>query len=294
MNIILFGNGQFASLAWYCLTNDTGHAVSGFTVDREFIGAPYKHDLPVVDFDMVEASFPPDTHRMLLPVGPSAMNELRRCKYFAAKAKGYEFATYISARAIVWPDLEIGESSMVSEGAVIQPFARIGVNTLIRSGSHIAHHCVVGDHCFVAAKACIGGGAVIREGCFVGLNATIRDGITIAERCLIAAGAVVHKDTEPNGVYLGVPARRSTKIKIEDAVARHSSNLGSGLVNCVSCGCRFPASVLYRGSRQSSRTSATRAQRYLRPRSSAILLPSRLFFGKSGNRLCRTLKTKIA
>lgn len=211
MNTVLFGNGKFASLAWYCLTNDSDYVISGFTVDRAFIDASSKHGLPVVDFDVVENHFPPAAYRMLLPIGPTGMNELRRSKYHMAKDKGYTLATYISSRANVWPDLEIGECSMIYEGAIVQPFAKIGANTLIRSGSHISHHCIVGNHCFVAAKACLGGGAVIRDGSFIGLNATVRDGITIAERCLVAAGAVVVKDTEPDGVYIGVPARRSAK-----------------------------------------------------------------------------------
>lgn len=44
---------------------------------------------------------------------------------------------------------------------------------------------------------------------WIGANATIIGGVTIAERCVIGAGAVVTRDTEPNGVYLGVPARLS-------------------------------------------------------------------------------------
>jgi acetyltransferase-like isoleucine patch superfamily enzyme len=60
----------------------------------------------------------------------------------------------------------------------------------------------------LAPRACLGGGAVIKERCFVGLNATIRDNITIAPGCFIAAGAVVTADTEPDGLYMGVPARR--------------------------------------------------------------------------------------
>lgn len=44
---------------------------------------------------------------------------------------------------------------------------------------------------------------------WIGANATIIGGVTIAERCVIGAGAVVTRDTEPGGVYLGVPARLS-------------------------------------------------------------------------------------
>lgn len=48
----------------------------------------------------------------------------------------------------------------------------------------------------------------VGDGAWIGARATILGGVTIAEGCVIAAGAVVTKDTEPHGVYAGVPARR--------------------------------------------------------------------------------------
>ena len=97
---------------------------------------------------------------------------------------------------------------MIYEGTVVQPFARIGANTIVRSSVHLSHHVQIGDHAFIGAGACFGGLAVVEDRCFVGLNATIRDGVRLAEGCLIGAGAVVVKDTEANGVYVGSPAKR--------------------------------------------------------------------------------------
>ena len=34
------------------------------------------------------------------------------------------------------------------------------------------------------------------------------DGVTIAKGCVIGANAVVTKDTEPFGIYVGVPAKK--------------------------------------------------------------------------------------
>ncbi len=132
-------------------------------------------------------------------------------RYLQAKAKGYGFATYVSSRAVVWPDLEIGENGIIFEGAIVQPFARIGVNTIIRSGCHISHHVTVADHCFLAPQACLAGSVHVGERCFIGVNATVRDGVRLGEGGFIAAGAVVTKDTEPDGLYMGTPARLSRR-----------------------------------------------------------------------------------
>jgi maltose O-acetyltransferase len=48
----------------------------------------------------------------------------------------------------------------------------------------------------------------IGNGVWIGANSTILPGVTIGDGCVIAAGAVVTKDCKPNGLYLGVPARR--------------------------------------------------------------------------------------
>lgn len=49
---------------------------------------------------------------------------------------------------------------------------------------------------------------VIEDGCWLGVNVVVLRGVRIASGCVVGAGAVVTKDTEPDGVYVGVPARR--------------------------------------------------------------------------------------
>jgi acetyltransferase-like isoleucine patch superfamily enzyme len=56
------------------------------------------------------------------------------------------------------------------------------------------------------------GATVIKEGAFIGMNSTIMPGVTIGENCIVACGSVVTKDTEPDSVYGGVPARLIKKI----------------------------------------------------------------------------------
>ncbi|WP_205411691.1 acyltransferase [Sphingomonas carotinifaciens] len=48
----------------------------------------------------------------------------------------------------------------------------------------------------------------IGSGTWVGARAIILPGVNIASGCIIGAGAVVAADTLPDGLYVGVPARR--------------------------------------------------------------------------------------
>ena len=48
----------------------------------------------------------------------------------------------------------------------------------------------------------------IGDGVWLGANVVVLPGVAVAEGCVVAAAAVVARDTEPNGLYAGVPARR--------------------------------------------------------------------------------------
>jgi sugar O-acyltransferase (sialic acid O-acetyltransferase NeuD family) len=213
--VVIFGESVFAGLVWHVLTHDTPLDVAAFTVDRAYLRGDRHHGLPVVAFEEVQERFPPGEFQMLVPVGGRGANGLRRDRYLQAKAKGYEFVTYISSRALVAPGAQIGENCMIFEGAAVQAMASIGANCIVRTLANISHHVRLGDHGFVAASAVVGGGATIEERCFLGLGSVVRDGVTVAERNVIGAGAVVTRDTEPNGVYTGVPAKRGPRLADE-------------------------------------------------------------------------------
>lgn len=48
----------------------------------------------------------------------------------------------------------------------------------------------------------------IQRGSWIGMGAIILPGVTIAEGCVIGAGSVVLYSTQPNGLYVGNPAKR--------------------------------------------------------------------------------------
>jgi maltose O-acetyltransferase len=48
----------------------------------------------------------------------------------------------------------------------------------------------------------------IEEGCWIGSGVTILPGVTVRQGCVIGAHSLVTKNTEPNGLYVGNPARR--------------------------------------------------------------------------------------
>lgn len=207
-DIVIFGLGRQSSLAWYVYAHDSPHRVVAFTVDAAYRTETTLHGLPVVAFEALEAEYPPHGCVLCVPLGWRGMNRLRAERVAQARQRGFAFASYVSSRAQVWPDLQIGANCMIHDGAIVQPFARIGTNVIVRAGAVISHHATIGDHCFIAARAVVAGSATLGERCVLGLNCTICDGVTVAPGCFIGAGAVVSTDTAPGGVYTGRPARR--------------------------------------------------------------------------------------
>jgi acetyltransferase-like isoleucine patch superfamily enzyme len=122
-------------------------------------------------------------------------------------------------------------NTYISLGKGPTSFVRIGHHT------HFAPGCVlygwggltIGAYCNIAAHcvlATIGHDPLVREGkpmaeppyvarpitleedIWLGANVTVTSGVTIARGCIIGANGVVNRNTEPFGLYCGVPAKR--------------------------------------------------------------------------------------
>ncbi len=213
--LIIFGNGQMAEVAAARFRRDAGYEVVGFTVDRSHACETRFRDLPLVPFDEVERHFPPESVRMFVAVGPVQVNRVRADRFLQARRLGYRFASYISKRAIVDPEVEIGENCSIGEGASVAPFSRIGDDVRIGSGCLIGHHCLLEDHCFVGVGCVVGGSVRVGQRAFVGMNATLGDRIAIGDEAVIGSGASIVRDVAagsvlaaPEAVWLPISAER--------------------------------------------------------------------------------------
>ena len=200
-DLIIFGVGDYARIAHTYLERDSDHRTVAFTVNREYIADDHLHGVPVVAFETLAQSHPPERHDMLVAAGFSGVNSLRTRIYEETKALGYEHISYMNSKAMQWGDVEIGDNTFIFEANVLQPNVRIGNNVVLWSGNHIGHDTTIGDHCFIASHAVISGNVTIGHSCFIGVNATFRDGVTVAPRCVIGAGALIMKDTEEGAVH---------------------------------------------------------------------------------------------
>ena len=145
------------------------------------------------------------------------------------------------ARSVVLPDslrvttlrrcgIKIGQGTRIFAGAYMRPgYVRMGDRCFLNYGAFLdpgaagillGNDVVIGAYAVLSATSHSEGGVDRRagshnaarievgNGCWLGARVTVLPGVKIAPGCIIGAGAVVTRDTEPNGVYVGVPAKR--------------------------------------------------------------------------------------
>ena len=200
--VVIFGNEPYAEMNHFYLSHDSPHEVAAFTVDRAYLKRPELLGCPVVPFEEIAQYYPPEDYLMAVPVGLNRVNQLRAEKFREAQAKGYRFVTYVSSRAVTWPEAELGENCFVYENVVMKPFARLGSDVIVETGSVVGHHAEIQDHCFLGPHSVVLGECTIEPYCIIGANAMVREGVKIATGCIIGAGALITRNTRPGGVYL--------------------------------------------------------------------------------------------
>lgn len=202
-SIVIIGDGEFAEIACEYFTHDSPHEVVGFAVERAFRKKTELFGKPVVDLEEIEQHFSPKTVRSHVAVTFTQLNRVRARLCQAVKSRGYRPISYISSRAFVWHNVQIGENSFIFENNVIQYHASLGNNVVLWSGNHIGHRAVVRDNCFLSSHVVVSGYCEIGENCFLGVNSAIADKVVIARDCVIGAGAVITRNTEEGKVYRG-------------------------------------------------------------------------------------------
>lgn len=201
--VVIFGVGDFAKTAFVYLTKDSPHPVAAFTAHRQYITQPELMGRPVIAFEDLKATHPPDQYAMFVAAGFGRVNRTRAELYQLAKGAGYELITYVCSKATMWGEVTMGDNCFIFENNVIQPFVAIGNDVILWSGNHIGHDASIGDHCFVSSHVVVSGNTKVGPYCFLGVNSTLRDGITLGESCVVGAGTLVLKDLPALSVVKG-------------------------------------------------------------------------------------------
>ena len=198
--LVIVGCGETGKIACEYFTLDSEYEVVGFAVDREFISCENISGRPVVPIEELEIKFPATEYWAFAAASSTNINRVRSGLYTNLKNKNFRLASYISSKAFIWPNSQIGENCFIFEGNTIQPFVTIGNNVILWSGNHIGHSSTILDHCFLSSHVVISGFCNVGEYSFLGVNSTVINNICIGKDCFIGAGALIQNDVPPGSV----------------------------------------------------------------------------------------------
>jgi len=207
--LIIVGDSAFAEVAQEYFQHDSDFTVVAFSVERAFLDRKELNGLPIVPFENLNELFPPSEHSVYVAVVYTQLNRLRTRLAAEAKAKGYHLASYISSRAFIWRNVQLGEHCFVFEDNTLQPFVKVGNNVVLWSGNHVGHHSVIRDNCFVSSHVVISGFCDIGENTFMGVNSTVANNVRIGRDNWISPNVTIMKDTDSDALYKAVPSERA-------------------------------------------------------------------------------------
>ncbi|MEP6569281.1 MAG: acetyltransferase [Acidobacteriota bacterium] len=206
-DIVIVGDGETAELAYEYFSYDSPHQVVGFSVEEAYLKSDSLFGLPIVPFEELERHYDPADYQAFVAISYTKLNRVRTRLYREIKARNYQVVSYVSSKAFVWRNVQIGENCFILENNVLQYAVRIGNNVVLWSGNHIGHQSIVHDNAFISSHVVVSGYCEVGENCFLGVNSCIANNVKIARDCLIGMGAVINKDTEERKVYVGNPSR---------------------------------------------------------------------------------------
>ncbi|GHV57584.1 hypothetical protein FACS189460_4390 [Deltaproteobacteria bacterium] len=215
-DLLLFGTGKIARMIYSYITDDPAadYRVAGFCLDAAYWRPGELFGLPVVKFEEAPALFPPDNNKILVAIGYQRMNSLRAEKCLAARASGYELASFIHSGADVSSRAKIGPNCVVLDNVSVEPFAELGENVFLHCQVTIAHNAKVAANTWVASGTVIGGNSRVGPNCFLGINVTIGHNLTVGAENFIGAGAVLTRCTDDQAVHI-VPDTPKHRLKTD-------------------------------------------------------------------------------
>ena len=134
------------------------------------------------------------------------VNKYRNAMSQAILEEGGSLATIVHPSAVVSPNAQIGNGTMICANATINIGAIIGVANIVNTGASVDHDCTLANGVHISPGSRIASQVEIAENVWVGIGATINESLAIGENTIIGGGASVIHDAKKDSLYVGVPA----------------------------------------------------------------------------------------
>lgn len=134
-------------------------------------------------------------------------NSFKQAFFLRLKGK-IPFATIIVSPAYIDPTAEIGENVLICPACVVSEDCVIEDNVQLLTQVNISHNTRIKTGTYCSPSVNIAGFATIGQCCFLGIGSTVVDGVQISDNVIIGAQALVLRDINEEGTYIGIPVRK--------------------------------------------------------------------------------------
>ena len=113
--VIIYGDSDFAEQVYYQLETDGRYKILAFTVDESKFEKNTFIGLPVIPFQQLSNHYSTNEVQIFPAIGYSKLNTIREIVVSEIKQAGYKLLTYISKKAHVSINAEIGYGCYICE-----------------------------------------------------------------------------------------------------------------------------------------------------------------------------------
>ena len=124
------------------------------------------------------------------------------------KTSNVKFATLIDPSVIMSNRVTIGQGSIICAGTIITVDVQIGDHVIVNLDCTIGHDDIINDFVTIYPSVNVSGMVKIGSCVELGTGVQIIQSKEICDETVIGAGAVIVKDIDCSGTYIGVPAKR--------------------------------------------------------------------------------------
>lgn len=147
-------------------------------------------------------------YEMFVAIG---YNEIREKIQNQLEQVGASIPVLVHPNAVLGEQVEIQPGTVIMAGVIVNSCTKIGKGCIINTGAIIEHDNIIENYSHISPGVCIAGTVRVGEGTWLGIGSIISNNISITSKCIIGAGAVVIKNINLPGTYIGNPARKVEK-----------------------------------------------------------------------------------
>jgi sugar O-acyltransferase (sialic acid O-acetyltransferase NeuD family) len=205
--IILLGAGPHAEVVADMVEQGGLYQIVGVTDVTREVGDRFRdYEVIGAQDDLANLVRQHDVHAGIVCLGENVFRE-KVVEAVRVQLPDFAFANAIHPSAVVAPDVELGEGSVVMAGCAINTGAKIGRHCILNTRSVLEHHGVMGDYASLGPGVVTGGSFSLGQLSAMAIGSVAAEGVSVGSNSVIGAGSVLLDDVGDDALAVGAPAK---------------------------------------------------------------------------------------